>query len=201
MRFIAKLFLILIVCAALVWLGGVLKDKNVLQDSIIRFHVVANSDSEADQSNKLAVRDAVVKYLQDKMEQLPTVEDARKYITENLGKIEQIAKDTLQRLGADNAVKVSIDLEEFGTRVYDTFTLPAGVYEALKIEIGEAMGKNWWCVVFPSFCMPKTTAQFESAAVSSGFEQRVTNTISNSSGYKVRFFVLDLFGKLENLFS
>ena len=201
MRFIAKILFIVTLCAVLIWLGGILKDKIQIQDNIIRFHVVANSDSEKDQSNKLAVRDAVVSYLQDRMENLSNSEDAKKFIASNLDKIKQIATETLRRLGADDAVKVTLALEEFGTRIYDTFTLPAGIYDALRIEIGEALGKNWWCVVFPSFCTPKTTTQFESTAVSFGFYPRVANTLSNNSGFQIRFLVLDWIGKVQNFFS
>ncbi len=201
MKFLGKLFLYLALSAVLIWFGGVLKDKQQLQGGIVRLHVVANSDSAEDQSNKLAVRDAVVKYLQEKMDAFQNSEQAKAFLETNIEKIEAIANRTLQQLGTLDRVKVILALEEFGTRIYETFALPAGIYDALRIEIGNAEGQNWWCVVFPSFCVPKTTDQFQSTAVSSGFSDRVTNTVSGEPAYKIRFFVLDWIGKIENFFS
>jgi len=85
-------------------------------------------------------------------------------------------------------------------RNYDTFRLPAGVYESLRIVIGEGEGKNWWCVVFPELCLPATAEGFESVAVGSGFSEALSGALTGETQYEIRFFLLDCFGRLENFF-
>ena len=95
--------------------------------------------------------------------------------------------------------KVTLSTEYYDTRLYDTFKLPAGVYDSLKITIGEHKGKNWWCVVFPSLCLPATTDSFESVAVSAGFDSRLANTLSENRKFEIRFFLLDFLGRIEKV--
>lgn len=181
-------------------LGGVMQDRQSLSDDVIRLHVVAASDSDADQAVKLQIRDAVVEKLNDAMDSLPTAADAKAFLLEHLDQIEETANSVLEAAGFSDRVTVSLDREAFETRVYDTFTLPAGVYESLRIVVGEGEGQNWWCVVFPTLCVPETTDDFASAAVGSGFSDTLTDTISNDGGYEIRFFLLDCLGRLQNFF-
>ncbi|MBP3674704.1 MAG: stage II sporulation protein R [Oscillospiraceae bacterium] len=187
----------LLVC--LVWCGTLIADRQRLRQELIRLHVVANSDSEEDQSLKLRVRDAVVESLQQGMADVTDTEQAKAYLQENLPKIENLANQVLAEAGCSDTVQVSLDLEEFGTRVYDTFTLPAGIYESLRIIIGAGEGKNWWCVVFPSLCIPATSEGFEDTAAGAGFPESLTGALEGEEGYEVRFFLLDALGSLENL--
>jgi stage II sporulation protein R len=90
-------------------------------------------------------------------------------------------------------------VEEFSKRVYDTFSLPAGLYESLRIIIGEGEGKNWWCVVFPELCLPATSEGFEETASCAGFPDALTAALEGEEGYEIRFFLLDVLGRLENL--
>ena len=90
---------------------------------------------------------------------------------------------------------MTLQKEVFDTRVYDTFTLPAGVYEALRITIGSGEGKNWWCVVFPTLCVPATSEGFEDVAAGAGFPESLTKSLEGE--YEIRFYLLDLLGKLE----
>lgn len=179
--------------------GTLLADKETLSNDLIRLHIVANSDSAEDQSNKLAVRDAVVAYLQEKMTDVADVQEAKVYIQNELEMIENIANDTLQICGSGDIVSVCLKKEAFNIREYDTFSLPSGIYESLCIEIGSGEGKNWWCVVFPSLCLPATTEEFTDTAVSAGVEQGLTKTLSGEEGYEIRFYLLDCLGRLENL--
>lgn len=181
-------------------LGGIMQDRQTLSDDVIRLHVVAASDSQEDQAVKLQIRDAVVEKLNSVMEELPSAADAKAFLLEHLDEIEDTANEVLEMAGFSDRVTVTLDKEAFESRVYDTFTLPAGVYESLRIVVGEGEGKNWWCVVFPTLCVPETTDDFASAAVSSGFSDTLTATVSNEEGYEIRFFVLDCLGKLQNLF-
>lgn len=186
--------------AAVVWCWGLIADRKQLNEELIRFHVVANSDSQQDQAVKLQVRDAVIKSVESDLQKIADVEEARVYLQKNLPKIQQIANDTLIAAGFEPTAAVSLCQEAFDTRYYDTFTLPAGVYEALRITIGEGAGHNWWCVTFPGLCIPATSDGFEAEAAGAGFSDTLTDTLTGEEGYEVRFFLLDAFGRLENMF-
>ncbi len=181
--------------AAFVWCGALISDRQKLNEELIRLHVVANSDSPEDQAIKLQVRDAVTASLEDSMADLQDVEAAKAYLQENLPKIQAAANDALKALGCDMEAVVTLCKEAFDTRVYDTFTLPAGVYEALRIVIGEGEGQNWWCVVFPTFCVPATAEGFEDVAAGAGFPDSLQDALTGE--YEVKFFFLDLLGELE----
>lgn len=198
MKKIAKLVVSGLLLSAAFWLGTVASDKAVLSQDLIRLHVVADSDSAEDQRIKLQVRDAIIEELESVMADLPDVESAKVYLQEHLPELEKIANDVLHSLNAGCQAVVSFAKEAFPTREYDTFTLPAGVYESLRVTIGSGEGQNWWCVVFPNLCISATSDGFEDAAVGAGFSDRVTGTLSGQREYKVRFFILDCFGWVEN---
>lgn len=200
MKKIAKFILTCLLVATAFWLGTVASDKAVLSQDLIRLHVVADSDSAEDQQIKLKVRDAIVEKLEAVMEELPDVEAAKAYLQEHLPELEQVANDVLRSLNSGCQAVVSLTKEAFPTREYDTFTLPAGVYESLRVTIGSGEGQNWWCVVFPSLCVSATSDGMEDAAVGAGFSDRLTGTISGKQEYRVRFFILDCFGWVENWF-
>lgn len=193
-----KRITICLLAASFVWIGSVFVDRQRLREELIRLHVVAASDSSEDQAIKLRVRDAVVESLQEEMKNLTDTAQAKAYLQENLPKIEAVANRVLEEAGCECLATVSLAVEEFTTRVYDTFTLPAGIYDALRITIGEGEGKNWWCVVFPSLCLPATSEGFEDVACGAGFSETLTNTLEGEEGYEVRFFLLDCLGSLEN---
>ena len=195
LKFASFLFLLYVVF----WCGTVFADRSALNENLIRLHVVANSDSSQDQTLKLQVRDAVVEKLQDTMEQFPTMEEAKAYLQSHLPELEEFINQVIQKLGSSDSAKVSVDREAFDTRQYDTFSLPAGYYEALRITIGEGKGKNWWCVVFPSLCVGKTAEDFTEIAVGAGFSDTLVDTLQEDVP-EIRFFVLDLLGRVENFF-
>lgn len=180
-------------------LGGIFSDKQILQSQLIRLHVVGASDSEYDQSVKLRVKDAVVEYLTDAMADIADVEQAKAYVQENLPKIQKAANDALIALGVEPTAVATFCKEEFSKRVYDSFTLPSGVYDSLRITIGEGAGRNWWCVVFPTLCFSATAEELESVAAGAGFSEELTGAITGHKDYEIRFYFLDLLGKLENL--
>ena len=182
----------------LVWGGTVVMDKQTLRRELVRLHVVGASDSEADQTMKLRLKDAVVDSLKTDMAKLSSAEEAKAYLRENLPKIEAFANQFLQKAGIQDTVKVQLGEEAFSARVYDTFTLPAGVYESLRITIGEGEGRNWWCVVFPALCLPATTDGFEESASCAGFSDALTGALEGEQTYEIRFWVLDTLGKIEN---
>ena len=182
----------------LVWTWALVLDRQTLRQELVRLHVVAASDSAEDQAVKLQVKDAVVGSLKGDLEKLRDAEEAKAYLLENLPKIEALANRVLQESGSFDVARVSLGMEEFPSRIYDTFALPAGVYHALRITIGPGEGKNWWCVAFPGLCLPATAAGFEDAASCAGFSDGLTATLEGKSGYEIRFWVLDAMGRLEN---
>lgn len=190
--------LVCFVLAATVWLCGIIADKQILRQELVRLHVVAASDSEEDQTIKLRVKDAVVESLRSDMVGLTSAEEAKAYLRENLPKIEALANRVLQEAGSADQAEVSLAVEEFSARVYDTFTLPAGLYDALRITIGAGDGKNWWCVAFPSLCLPATAEGFEEAASCAGFSDALTAALEGDADYELRFWILDAMGRLEN---
>ena len=187
---------ICLVAVCLVWTWMLVKDRQKLREELIRFHVVAASDAPEDQAVKLQVRDAVIVAFQEELQNFHNMEQAKEYLQENLPKIQRIANDVLTQAGFEDRATVSLCLEEFATRVYDTFTLPAGLYESLRIVIGEGEGHNWWCVMFPSFCLPATSEGFEEVACGAGFSDTLTGTLEGE--YEIRFFFLDAIGAVEN---
>ena len=189
--------LTLFICA--MFLGvELLRDKEQLREQMVRLHVVADSDSAEDQAVKLEVKDAIVTYLQEKLDGLTDIEQVKEYLSNHLDALQKVAEETLDRLGVNDQVSVSFGEEAFPVRYYDTFKLPSGIYQSLRIRIGNAEGKNWWCVVFPTLCVPQTGEEFRDVAAGSGFSDTLGQTLSNEEGYEVRFFLLDLLGWLEN---
>lgn len=184
---------------AFFWYATVLADRNQLNETLIRLHVVANSDSPEDQKIKLQVRDAVTASLKKELANVADVEKAKAYLQDNLPKIRQIANETLEAAGFHGEAVVSLCQEAFDTRYYDTFTLPAGIYEALRITIGAGEGQNWWCVVFPALCVPETTEAFADTAAGAGFSDSLNGTLTGAPQYELRFFLLDALGRLENM--
>lgn len=184
--------------AGIIWLAGIISDKQTLCDELIRLHVVAASDSQEDQKLKLQVRDAVVNSLRENMSHVTDVAQAKAYLQQNLPKIEEIANRVLWDAGVHDCATVSLQQEEFDTRYYDTFTLPAGVYESLRITIGDGNGHNWWCVVFPAMCVGATVSKFKETAQCAGLSAPLTETLAGEESYETRFLILDALGRLEN---
>jgi len=128
-----------------------------IADQIIRFHVIANSDSDKDQALKLIVKNVLVDQLSPYLRDAASIEDARKIISDRLEDIAQLARNTIAAQGFSYPVRVSLEECYFPLRLYGEYAFPPGNYEALQVEIGEAKGKNWWCVVFPPLCFVDDT--------------------------------------------
>ena len=200
MRKIAKSLCTCILLLGVLWLLDVAADRQILSEDLIRLHVVADSDSDADQSIKLQVRDSVIRSLQPAMADLQDTDQARAYLQSHITELEQIANQTLEAAGSDDQATVTLEEEAFPVRHYDTFSLPSGVYHSLRITIGQGQGQNWWCVVFPSLCLPATGEDFTDTAAGAGFSDGLSNTLEGEQPYQVRFFLLDLLGKVQNFF-
>lgn len=137
------------------------KQSKDLKSSVLRLHILANSDSKADQELKLKVRDRVLTETKDIFMSANKKEDAQKTANENIAEIISICNDEIKKNGYNYKVTAQIGKSFFPTRVYDGFVFPAGSYDAVKIKIGEAKGKNWWCVLFPQLCISSVTKETE----------------------------------------
>lgn len=190
---------ICLLAAALIWTAGLIRDRNLLKEEMIRLHVVGASDSEEDQAVKLQVRDAVLASLGADLGHLTDGDAAVAYLQEQLPKIEAAANGVLEAAGFSDRVRVSLDMEAFPTRFYETFALPSGVYRTLRVVIGTGEGQNWWCVAFPGLCTGATSEEFQAAASCAGFPEELTQTLQTEESYEIRFYLLDLLGRIENL--
>ena len=123
-----------------------------ISESVFRLHVIANSDSEEDQNLKYIVRDNLLSYMNEICANVSSKEEAIKIAKQNEENFKQIAKQTIQDQGYSYDVNICIGNFEFPTKQYGDISLPAGYYDGLKVEIGEAKGQNWWCVMFPPLC-------------------------------------------------
>ena len=138
--------------AILICISNLEFSEQIEKESLIRIHVLANSDSQADQQLKLQVKDAVVRYLQPQLEQSQSIEESRQIIQDQLPQIAQTATNTLRQAGSSYDVTLQYGHFDFPVKYYGSFSLPAGNYEALRILIGQGKGQNWWCVLFPPMC-------------------------------------------------
>lgn len=132
--------------------------SNDIADSVFRLHVIANSDSKEDQDLKYIVRDNLLSYMNKICSNCKTKQEAIDIVTENKDKFEEIAKSTIKERGFSYDVRINIGNFEFPTKNYGDISLPAGLYDALRVEIGEAKGQNWWCVMFPPLCFVDVTS-------------------------------------------
>lgn len=126
---------------------------NDIADSVVRLHIIANSDSEYDQAIKIAVRDRLMSEKDKIFGSSQSAAEALRFAKQSADLIKQIAEDELMLRGCPMNVKVKIGTFAFPTKVYDGIMLPAGKYSAVRVEIGEAVGKNWWCVMYPPLCL------------------------------------------------
>lgn len=190
---------VLMVLSILVLINGFfVARQQKLAEKMIRLHVVAASDQEIDQEIKLLVRDVV---LQETSHLLEGETDPRAALAQGLSSIETVANQCLQSLGCRETAKVTLQKELFPTREYDSFTLPAGTYTALRVTIGTGQGHNWWCVVFPSLCLSATSEEFERAAQCAGLTEQEVEWITNKDDCRLSFKSLELFYDLQQLFS
>ena len=178
-----------------------------ISDSVFRLHVIANSNSEDDQALKYEVRDNLLKYMNNICKDCTSKEEAINIVSEHQEEFKEIALKTIKNEGYSYDVKIEIGNFEFPTKQYGDISLPAGFYDALKVEIGKAEGRNWWCVMFPSLCF----VDISSGIVPEESKEDLQNVLSDeeyaiisdnsNSGIKLKFKLLELFGKTNLIVS
>lgn len=168
-----------------------------IADKVLRFHVLANSNSPKDQAVKLRVRDAVGTYLEPLLENSRTKESCERIVSENLEQIVEIANETLLENGYDYGATAKISSTDFPEKNYGSYTFPPGTYDALNITLGEGGGHNWWCVLYPNMCFRGSV--YEVVDTDSGKALRKVlsseeyEAVIKSGNYKIRFKLLEYF--------
>ena len=168
--------------------------ENIRRD-VLRLHVVADSDSETDQKLKLLVRDEVLKKGGELFDGTLTADEAQRVITPKTDELKAAAENVLRQNGCGNSVEITVGEEYFATRCYEDFTMPAGVYTAVRVNIGSAEGQNWWCVMFPPLCLPAASADADAF-----FTKDEMKVVSSSPEYEPRFKMVEIYESLKNKF-
>ena len=167
-----------------------------IYDTVVRLHVLANSDTEEDQALKLKVRDAVLEVSAPMVEDCTTQAEAIDALTAHLSDLETAAAATITAEGYDYPVTVLLGEEDYPTRTYESCAFPAGTYVSLRVLIGDAEGQNWWCCLFPPLCLSAATAKAdnEDAFIQVGLtkDQYGIITETGKTKYKVRFKLLEV---------
>ncbi|MDX5710521.1 stage II sporulation protein R [Clostridioides difficile] len=192
--------------------GEVKKVDNIskdYKDKLIRFHVIANSNTDEDQELKLKVRDEVIKYLQPKLQNSKSRKESEAIIKKEYSSLEEISKNIILKNGYNYSVKVGIQYSNFPTKQYSNIVLPAGEYKALKIIIGKGEGKNWWCVMFPPLCFvdesngvidKSTDDKLKEVLTDKEYKLIKQDTPKKTSRVKIKFKVLEVVKDLEKKF-
>lgn len=184
-----------LVLAAVVSLFPFAAAGETLPERVLRLHVLANSDSEADQALKLRVRDAVLERAHAVCRGAQSPEEAAARLCLHLQSIEQAAGDALAEAGSDQSVHVAVTRQYYGTRVYESFTLPAGAYTGLVVTLGKGGGHNWWCVVFPELCLPAAGEPATDETALNGLTPAQRQLVRGP--YQVKFKLLEWYQQLR----
>ena len=206
-----KAFALLLLLVSVTLVIGLLPvhGEGKIYDSVIRFHVLASSDSEEDQANKLAVRDSVVELAASLLADAGTREEAISILRENSELICRTARETLAARGSFDEVSITIGEEYYPTRDYESVAFPCGTYLSVRLCIGEAKGKNWWCVLFPPICLSAAKASgqrsdLEESFIAAGLTPEqyriITESKNNGSRYKIRFKILEIIKEIAASF-
>ncbi|MBO4694047.1 MAG: stage II sporulation protein R [Clostridia bacterium] len=182
-----------LICAVILSFARFDTKCDELRQGVLRLHILANSDSKADQELKLKVRNKILEVTSDCFADSDDLAGAINAARANINKITDAALQTVKQEGYDYTVRAGIEKNYFDNRDYDGFTLPAGVYNSLTIRIGAAEGHNWWCVVFPGVCLPAAKKGSLEKSVSSAS----AGVAKNASKYQIRFKTAEIYEKIR----
>ena len=174
------------------------KTSEEIRSDVLRLHVIANSDTSVDQNLKLRLRDYILQEGKDIFNGSVNVENAVEKIEPVLPELEKSAKAFVNQAGFDYDVKISLSNEYFTTRTYETVTLPAGKYLALRVVIGSGEGHNWWCVMFPPMCVPAADKKDE---IENVFSEKEIKLVESKPKYEPRFKVVEIYEQLKEIIS
>lgn len=173
-----------------------------LADKVLRFHVLAQSDSEYDQQVKFMVRDAVAEYVTGLLRESDSLEETISIVKVHMEDINEVANQVLEEEGVEYRAQTMLTNMEFPEKEYSNFTFPAGEYQALRVCLGEGNGKNWWCVMYPNLCFSGSLLKTNEDEVEA-FEETLTpqecEMIMDGKDYRIRFKLLEyIMKKLYN---
>jgi stage II sporulation protein R len=163
-----------------------------IQTRVLRLHVLANSDSERDQTLKLKVRDRILAESAGMLDGVKTREEAEKAVSARLPEIRRAAEEELRSQGSSDEVHAELTNMYFSTRQYGNVTLPAGQYDALRVTIGSGRGHNWWCVLFPALCLPAAEAP---SSLEDVLNRNEMELVQGGKGYDVEWKSVELYEK------
>ena len=173
-----------------------------LSQAVFRLHVIANSNSKEDQDLKLKVRDNLLNYMNNICSDCKTKAEAMKIANESKQIFQEIAEKTIKENGYNYDVKVNINNFYFPTKSYGDISLPAGYYDALRVEIGKAEGQNWWCVMFPSLCFIDISSGIVDKSGKENLEEnvedesfKIISQSENNSSIKFKFKIIEFFAQ------
>lgn len=171
-----------------------IKTSENISQEVFRLHILANSDSDEDQSLKLKVRDKILTESESLFINCKNLNDVINVSKNNINYFKKLANECIKENGYNYETKVYVDKEYFNTRKYEKITLPSGVYNALKIEIGEAKGHNWWCVMFPAICLPAVSDD----EINSILNEDEIELINSNNKYEIRFKIVEIYEKIKS---
>ena len=186
------------ICSVLLFLGTLpVHGEAEVYDSVVRLHVLANSDSEEDQALKLKVRDALLEKTAPLLSSCSSREEACAALEAHMDELKQIAEEVIRAEGYDYPVTILLGEEEYPEKNYDSICFPSGKYTSLRVCIGNAEGQNWWCCLFPPLCLGNSTVSSEDAEdafISVGLTPNQYKIITQTEKpiYRVRFKILEL---------
>ena len=185
-----SLVLLMTVCGSVLPVNG----EVGLYNKLIRLHVLANSDSEEDQTLKLKVRDAVLDRTKDLILKCKTVSDARKAIEDNADMIRSVCEDTVADAGYDYPVQIRLGVDKYPEKTYNDITLTSGDYYSVRVMIGEAEGHNWWCVLFPPLCVGASKTGRDTMT-EAGLTKDEVDILTENGGekYVLKFKIIEFF--------
>lgn len=187
-----------IVTAVIFSICSFAKTSEEIRSDVLRLHVIANSDSSVDQNLKLRLRDYILEEGEDIFDGSVNVENAVEKIEPKLSELEKSAETFVKNAGFDYDVKITLSNEYFTTRTYESVTLPAGKYLALRVVIGSGEGHNWWCVMFPPMCVPAADKKDE---IENVFTDKEIKLVESKPKYEPRFKVVEIYEQIRETIS
>ena len=189
------IFLFLLLISA--YVTPFIQTSERISEDVFRLHILANSDDKEDQALKLKVRDAVLEKGQSVFTDCKSLDEIINSCENNIDLFEEAAQACIEKNGYNYSVNAYVDKEYFNTREYEEITLPSGIYNALKIEIGEAKGHNWWCVMFPAICLSAVS----DSEINNILDEEEIDLINSDNKFEIRFKIVEIYEKIKSSLS
>lgn len=198
-----KIFLISVIIAFILYCAFAVSYfaavSGEIRESVVRLHILADSNSQIDQQVKLKVRDALLEKNTELLSSKVTPENAKEYFEKSKSELEKCANEVLKDNGFNYTAKITLGKEYYTTRVYENLTFPAGTYTSVKVVLGSGEGENWWCVMFPPLCVPAATGGIttdDEVELEEYLDEDGKKIVSSKGKFKVGFKVVEWYEKM-----